>query len=707
VPIAVTDDQRTLADAVRTWANRAEPVRVTRAHEHDTTAWRGLWAATAELGLITASVSEQYGGGGATLTEHATLLEAAATAMVPGPVLTTAIAAVVLDRAGCGDVLEAILAGATVGVALDAPELSAESSDGGLVVRGTVRPVLGADATCWLLLPIAEQWIVVAPGDERVKVLDLEPLDFSRPTAEVRFDDALIPAVHVLDVESSFVHDIAATFAAAEAAGIAAWCLETAVAYAKVREQFGKPIGSFQAIKHLCAQMLCRVETAAALAWDAAEAGDDERPIAAAAAAALSLEAAVDTAKDCIQVLGGIGFTWEHDAHHYLRRALALRQWLGGTAAWRRRVAELTLAGERRTLRVDLSSVEDERADTRTNAEKIAAATDQRTALAETGYLTPHWPAPYGLDATPAEQLLIDEELDRAGVARPDLVIAGWAIPTILDHGTPEQIERFVRPTLLGEITWCQLFSEPEAGSDLAALRTRADRVEGGWRLTGQKVWTSLAHRAHWGICLARTDPEAKKHKGISYFLVDMRSPGIEVRPLREITGEPRFNEVFLDDVFVPDDLVVGHVNDGWRLARTTLSHERVAIGNGSSIGEDTERLVQEVADRGLAGDSAIAAELGALITNGLAGSVLDLRGTLKRLSGITAGAESSVRKLIGVEHRQHLADLSLDVAGIEAVAAGEENRAVLLSRCLSIAGGTTQVLLSVAAEQLLGLPRG
>src|SRR6202012_325805 len=180
-----------------------------------------------------------------------------------------------------------------------------------------------------------------------------------------------------------------------------------------------------------------------------------------------------------------------------------------------------------------------------------------------------------------------------AGVVRPDLVIGWWAAPTILEHGTPEQIERFVPGTTRGEFLWCQLFSEPGAGSALASLRTKAVRTDGGWLLTGQKVWTSAAHKARWGVCLARTDPNAPKHKGITYFLVDMTSPGIEIRPLREITGNSLFNEVFLDNVFVPDEMVVGTVNDGWRLGRAQTGHKRLAPGAPTRRGDPQERGLQ------------------------------------------------------------------------------------------------------------------
>src|SRR5699024_11771534 len=324
----------------------------------------------------------------------------------------------------------------------------------------------------------------------------------------------------------------------------------------------------------------------------------------------------------------------------------------------------------------------------------------------ETGYLMPHWPKPYGVDATPAQQLAIDAALDEAGVTRPDMVIGTWAVPTILQHGTTEQQQRLVDPTLRGEIVWCQLFSEPGAGSDLASLRTNARRVDGGWVLSGQKVWTSLAETAHWAICLARTDQEAPKHAGLTYFLVRMAAPGVTVRPLREITGRAVFNEVFLDEVFVPDSDVVGEPGDGWRLARTTLANERVSLTSGSALGEGVERLIS--ADEN--GVSVDPDTLGGLVAQGSAASLLELRATLRRLAGDQPGAESSVSKLVGVRHRQQVAETSLDTLGTAASAVDEGTSAAqhefLLSRCLSIAGGTTQVLLNVVGERLLGLPR-
>jgi len=265
---------------------------------------------------------------------------------------------------------------------------------------------------------------------------------------------------------------------------------------------------------------------------------------------------------------------------------------------------------------------------------------------------------------------VIDEELSRAGVSRPDLVIGGWAGAAIIEHGTPAQRERFAGPTLRGEISWCQLFSEPDAGSDLASLRTRAEQEPGGWRLTGQKVWTSLAREADWAICLARTDPAAPKHHGLTFFLVDMRSAGIGVRPLREITGRAVFNEVFLDQVFVPGGCVVGEPGEGWRVARSTLAAERVAMGRGSALGTPVEGLLSAVLLGGPGSDPGPAEQLGALVAEGLAVSLMDLRRALAQLRGAEPGVESAVAKLAGVAHRQAVAEAALTLCGPDGAAA-------------------------------------
>ncbi len=697
----ITDEQFAARELVRSWAASSNALAAIRDVEHGTPdAWRPVYRGLAELGLFGVAVAEEAGGAGGSIQDLCAMVEEAARALIPGPVATTALATLVITDT---DLLEALAAGeATAGLAL-----AGDLRKDGDTVSGTAEYVLGADSSGVLLFTVGDDVVAVDAGADGVTVEPLAATDFSRPLARVALDNA---AATTLAVSARRFEDLAATVLAAETAGLARWTLDTAVDYAKVREQFGKPIGSFQAIKHMCAEMLLRSQQASVAAADAAVAasgGDDQQlSIAAAIAAAIGIEAAKSNAKDCIQVLGGIGITWEHDAHLYLRRAYGIGQILGGRQTWLRRVGALTLDGARRELHIDLDSVAHLQPEIAAAVAEVAAlpADKRQPALADTGLLAPHWPKPYGREASPAEQLLIDAEMAKAGVQRPDLVIGWWAVPTILEGGTPEQIDKFVPATLRGEIVWCQLFSEPGAGSDLAALRTKAVRAEGGWKLTGQKVWTSAAQKAHWGVCLARTDADAPKHKGITYFLIDMRSPGLLVRPLREITGDELFNEVFFDEVFVPDEMVVGTVNDGWRLARTTLANERVAMAQGTALGNPVEEMLRTVAEREL--DTALLDQTATLILSAQAGSLLDQRIAQLAVGGHDTSAEASARKLIGVRHRQALAEFRLELSESGGLVVDGFVHDFLNTRCLTIAGGTEQILLTLAGERLLGLPR-
>ena len=714
----VTDEQFAARALVRDWARNSTSgpggtAAIREVEQGNPGAWRPVFTRLADLGIFGVATPEESGGAGGSIEDLCALVEEAAKALVPGPVATTALATVVLSEAGTSpDVLADLAAGERfAGLALDG-DVHFDSAAGR--ASGTLPFVLGASDTVrggLLLVPAGGAWLLVdAASQDASSGVRIEPLratDFSRPLARVVLTSA--PATLVTDARER-VEELAATVLAAEAAGVTRWSLDTAVAYAKVREQFGKPIGSFQAVKHLCAEMLCRAEQAEVAAADGARAAEDpdsaQFSIAAALAAATAIAAAKANVKDCIQVLGGIGCTWEHDAHLYLRRAHGIGAFLGGAERWLRRITALTQAGVRRRLSIDLSDVEGRRPEIAAAVAEIAAlpVEKRQEALARAGLQAPHWPPPHGRAASPAEQLLIDQELAAAGVARPDLVVGWWAVPTILEHGTPEQIERFVPATLRGEFLWCQLFSEPGAGSDLASLRTKAVRGDGGWLLTGQKVWTSAAHKARWGVCLARTDPDAPKHKGITYFLVDMKSPGIEIRPLREITGDSLFNEVFLDNVFVPDEMVVGSVNDGWRLARTTLANERVAMATGTALGNPMEELLKVLGELDL--DAAQQDRLGRLIVATQTGALLDQRIAQMAVGGQDPGAQSSVRKLIGVRYRQALAEYAMDVCDGAGLVHNQAVYDFLNTRCLTIAGGTEQILLTVAAERLLGLPR-
>lgn len=720
--IATTPDQTEIQSSIKAWAKSADPVATVRVQEEDPEAWKAVWPRLAELGLFGVAIAEEHGGAGAEIVDLACMLETAAAHMAPGPVLSTALTGVLVSRAG-GAVAQALgetLAegGLPVGVCLG---IGTATLDGSGEVTGDPGIAYGGTPGGGLLLPVeidgATRWALLEAGTAGVTVTPSTPYDISASIGRVRLEGVTIPADRILEgITTEHVHQLFVTLAAAEAAGVADYTLATAVDYAKIREQFGRTIGSFQSIKHLAADMLCRTEQVRALAWDAAVAAEDltdsdsELPVAAAVAGALAFDNAVRNSQDCIQILGGIGFTFEHEAHFYMRRASALRQIIGGSARWRRSLAELTLAGRRRHLDIDLSEIDGldaKREEIRALVAKVAAVEgdERKQALADTGLFMPHLPEPWGLGAGPAEQLLIDSELESAGVTRHDITIGGWAVPTIL-QAAPQHADLLVRDTMAGKIRWCQLFSEPGAGSDLAALRTTAEKVDGGWKLNGQKVWTSLAREADWAMCLARTDSGAPKHKGITYFLVDMRSEGIRTRPLREITGEALFNEVYLEDLFVPDEFQIGTVNDGWKIARTTLANERVAMGGGSSLGDAAEEIIGLINAAGVSGDALVLDEFGKHVADGVVGNLLDLRTALRSLAGSGPGAESSVRKIVGVRHRQDIAEFGLELTGTGGVEFTEQGRKFLMVRCLSIAGGTEQVLLNVVGERILGLPR-
>jgi alkylation response protein AidB-like acyl-CoA dehydrogenase len=744
MPIGIGEDHEELRRTVRRWTESRCGPEVARALlDADKEASPAFWESLAEQGWLALHVDEAHGGQGYGLSELAVVVEELARSAAPGPIPSTMLVAALVGATPdtpARRTLLASLADGTVPAALALPGSGTlegtRDESGALRVSGALRPVLGALLARVVLAPVVvdasgtSPWVESEGGQGNVVwcVLDLdapgasvEPVGSFDPTRRLgalSLDAlAVSPDLELPGVDTATVVDLALVIAAAECAGGARWCLEVATEHAISRRQFGRPIGQFQAIKHKLADMLVSVEQVTALAWDAAAAADgDDRAqlrLSAALAGAIALDAYVDCAKACIQVLGGMGFTWEHDAHIHLRRALTLRQVLGGTDALRVGAARAALGGSRRALGTELPpEAERIRAEVRPLVAQVADAGkgNRRRAMVELGLLAPHWPAPYGRDAGPVEQLVIDQEFAAAGVKRPNLAVGAWALPTIIAHGTAEQQERFVTPTLLGELVWCQLFSEPGAGSDLASLSTRATRVEGGFVLDGQKVWTSVAQRADFGICLARTDPDAPKHGGITYFLVDMRTPGIEVRPLREITGDALFNEVFLTEVFVPDDCVVGPVNGGWRLARTTLANERVSMSSGMTFGWGIEAILGWLSGRPHLADPVTLDRLGGLLAEAQSLAVLGQRTTLRSVSGVEPGPEASVRKLLGGEHEQRVQELGLALLGPEgATTEGDAevwSRGFLSTRCLTIAGGTSEVQRNVIGERLLGLPR-
>ncbi|MBU3751993.1 MAG: acyl-CoA dehydrogenase, partial [Mycobacterium sp.] len=511
----------------------------------------------------------------------------------------------------------------------------------------------------------------------------------------------------------------ARTLFAAEAVGGASDCVDAAVDYAKVREQFGRTIATFQAVKHHCANMLVAAESAVACVWDAARAAEEPGPdgaeqfgLIAAAAATLAFPAYVRNAELNIQVHGGIGFTWEHDAHLHLRRALSVQSVLGGDGP-ATDLFTLTVKGVKRANSLDLPpEAEQLRTEIAAEARRIAALDDlaRIDELIATGYVMPHWPKPWGRAAGAVEQLLVEEEFAAAGVARPDYGITGWVILTLIQYGTPDQIERFVEKALRRDEVWCQLFSEPSAGSDAAAVKTRATRVDGGWVINGQKVWTSGAHYCQRGLATVRTDFEAPKHAGITMVILDMKAPGVEVRPLRQITGGSDFNEVFFNDVFVPDSDVVGEPNAGWTVARATLGNERVSIGGGAGgitpASAWLVHLAQTHGDR-LAG---AVPRVGRFLADDHGLRLLNLRRAARSISGAGPGPEGNITKLKLAEHFGEQGAIAAALVGPElALDTGEAALAALAAmgaRGMAIAGGTSEVARNQIAERILGMPR-
>lgn len=341
--------------------------------------------------------------------------------------------------------------------------------------------------------------------------------------------------------------------------------------------------------------------------------------------------------------------------------------------------------------------------------------------LAESGYVAPHWPEPYGLGADPIHQLIIDDELSRARITRPSNQIGiGWAAPTIIFAGTQEQKDRYVLPALAGEEIWCQLFSEPGAGSDLAGLSTRAVRDGDEWVVNGQKVWTTGAHYSKFGILIARTDVDAPKHKGITYFICPMDLPGIEIRTIKNIAGADSFNEVFFSDVRIPYANIVGDVNDGWRLAKVTLGNERVSLSTGGVLwgnGPTALDVVDEA--RKIGSHSAVMRQrLAQAYIEHTVLEIIRMRTLTARLRGSQPGPEASIRKIMADEHGQRVMALARDIVGADAMVIGPDDSVAgkhirskswysgfMFSQALTIGGGTTEVQKNILGERVLGLP--
>ncbi|MBS3193244.1 acyl-CoA dehydrogenase family protein [Mycobacterium tuberculosis] len=727
--IAITPEHYELADSVRSLVARVAPSEVLHAAlESPVENPPPYWQAAAEQGLQGVHLAESVGGQGFGILELAVVLAEFGYGAVPGPFVPSAIAsALIAAHDPQAKVLAELATGAAIAAyALDSG-LTATRHGDVLVIRGEVRAVPAAAQASVLVLPVAiesrDEWVVLR--NDQLEIEAVKSLDPLRPIAHVRAnavdvsDDALLS-----NLTMTTAHALMSTLLSAEAVGVARWATDTASAYAKIREQFGRPIGQFQAIKHKCAEMIADTERATAAVWDAARALDDagesssDVEFAAAVAATLAPATAQRCTQDCIQVHGGIGFTWEHDTNVYYRRALMLAACFGRGSEYPQRVVDTATTAGMRPVDIDLDpSTEKLRAQIRAEVAALKAMPrEPRTvAIAEGGWVLPYLPKPWGRAASPVEQIIIAQEFTAGRVKRPQIAIATWIVPSIVAFGTDNQKQRLLPPTFRGDIFWCQLFSEPGAGSDLASLATKATRVDGGWRITGQKIWTTGAQYSQWGALLARTDPSAPKHNGITYFLLDMKSEGVQVKPLRELTGKEFFNTVYLDDVFVPDELVLGEVNRGWEVSRNTLTAERVSIGGSDSTFLPTlGEFVDFVRDYRFEGqfDQVARHRAGQLIAEGHATKLLNLRSTLLTLAGGDPMAPAAISKLLSMRTGQGYAEFAVSPFGTDAVIGdterlpGKWGEYLLASRATTIYGGTSEVQLNIIAERLLGLPR-
>ncbi len=728
--LAITEEHRALAQSVADLLAKHQPRAAARALlEAADEPLPAYWSELARLGMLGLHIGEEHGGSGYGLPELLIVTEQLGRVVAPGPFVPTVIASAVIAATAPDDLQRRLLPGLADGSLVGAVALGGNVICSGGAAKGEAGVVIGGHLADVLVIASESDVLVVetaSGGGVTTKVpANLDP---SRRAAIVTVDGAYAAQ---LPGQRQLLTDLARAVFAAEAAGVAAAVTEMASEYAKVRVQFGRPIATFQAVKHHCANMLVASELATAATWDAGRAGlagGDQLSYTAAIAATLAIPAAASNAQLNIQVHGGIGFTWEHDAHLYLRRAAAVAA-IVDTEQAATEITDLVRSGVRRPAAIDLPpEAEPVRDAIRPDVDRLRGLRGKarKQALIETGYVMPHWPRPWGRDASAIEQLVIEQEFARAGIRRPGYRITGWVILTLIQHASPQQVERWVRPALNQDVIWCQLFSEPEAGSDAAGIRTRAVRTEGGWLVNGQKVWTSGAHEADLGLATVRTNTEAPKHEGITTVAIDMRAPGVTVRRLRMPTGHSNFNEVFFDDVFVPDADVVGPVDGGWTVARATLGNESISIGGGDAgpMAMPAEAFIAplDAHPERLAGG---AGRVGRQIASTQAMGVLNLRSTYRAVvvgtgaagtgaagtgTGGGPGPEGNIAKLLLAEVGHEAAAILAELAGPDGAflegSGAQASALVLLNRAMSIAGGTSEIKRNQIAERILGLPR-
>ncbi|MGB9226051.1 acyl-CoA dehydrogenase, partial [Mycobacterium sp.] len=726
--LGLSPEQKALSDAVEQFAARHAPIGETRASFEELAAGQlpSWWDTLVANGFHAVHLPERLGGQGGELIDGACVLEAAAKALLPGPLLATVTTGAVALLADPTPAAESLLRELASGVpaAFVLPgdgDFQARADGQRWLVSGASEITAGACSARVILVGARTQdgdlvWVPVDTGQPTAKVESVGGTDLTTDVGILRLDE-YDASDRLTGIDPDRAECVAVGLVASSMAGIAQWCVEAVTAHLRTREQFGKVIGTFQALQHNAAMLLVNSELATAAAWDAVRAVDeplDQHRLAAAGAAVIAVSPTPDLVLDALTLFGAIGYTWEHDIHLYWRRATSLAASIGPANRWARRLGEMTCT-QQRDMSVDLGDAESdfraqvaETLDTarelrndrpgRQGAYEYLRTGAQRDLIAEAGLIAPHWPPPWGIDADPLRQLIINEEFDkRPDLVRPSLNIAEWILPSVLRAAPKELQERLIPPTQRGDIVWCQLFSEPGAGSDLAALTTRAAKVDGGWNVNGHKIWTSLANTADYGALLARTDPDASKHRGIGYFIVDMRSPGIEVQPIKTATGHAHFNEVFLNDVFVPDEMLLGEPTDGWNLAIATMAEERSAIGGYVKF-DRAVALRRLAAEPGPDRDDALRA-LGELDAYTNAIKALGVRETIRLLDGQPSGPASSIAKVAMNVLLRRTFQATLQLTGRQAMVADSDPPIVepyLHLPAELIGGGTREIQLNI-----------
>ena len=731
---------------------------------------KDVWAGLAEMGLMGINVPAAYGGVETGYKSLCRVAQSIGRAAAPVPftssvyLFTEAIArlgnddqqSTWLPKLACGEVIGALAV--TEGLEQLTPDsVTCSVKDGAL--SGTKLAV--ADGG------IADAALVLASGDAGLGIYlvdlsaagvvreNLSTVDPTKNTATVRFNNAqaelLGKAGEGWD-QLQTLYDRAAVMVAFEQIGGAQAALDMGVAYAKERYAFGRPIGSFQALKHMMADMYTALRLAESNCFEAAEALATDAanlPLVAAAARVSAIKAFQLCAKDNIQIHGGMGFTWEFDCHIYYRRSNYQTLELGGLSVWEGRLVDLLASHDFAEPSAAIPKDTDPkhqafRADARgwlaANApahlenslrssvfgqppntgdeDPLAAARAWQRKKAESGWAALMWPTEYGgRGASPMESIIWGQEEGIYSQLSGTFIIGlGMCGPTMITYASEEQKKRYLPKLASGEEIWCQLFSEPGSGSDLAGLKTKAVKEGDEWVINGQKIWTSGAQHSDYGILITRTNPGVAKHKGLTMFFLDMKSPGVDVRPIKQINGGSSFNEVYFDNVRIPDAQRLGEVGDGWRVSLTTLMNERMAIGGSITTGvPELVDLVQTLVldNKKAIGRADVKSRLADYYVKAAGLKNTGIRSVNLVAKGGMPGPENSIGKLVAGELMQDLTKYAMDLQGFGSVindptiAEGSSRFQAMLMRspAVRIEGGTDQILRNIISERVLELP--